>query len=107
MPERIKLSEVLANLSQEIITAEENARLRGRAVMQFEECEVEFGVEIEKQGNASINIWVIDLGGGGSRSETNIIRVKYKHLPGSPAQANQGTFEEAGPDLRRQNPSTP
>lgn len=38
MAKRIPLSDVLANVTDELLKAQQNANKRGLAVMQFEEC---------------------------------------------------------------------
>ncbi len=78
---RIPLSAVLGQLAKEIRTAHENAKVNG-AVMQFEEIELEFGFEIEAEGEAGAKFWIFNLGGKVKKSDTNTFKIKYRALPG-------------------------
>ena len=80
----LKLAEVLDTLAQQLLEAQQNARTRGAAVMQFAECEIEFAVDIEKSGNAGIEIHVLKLGGELKRTDSNTIRLKFSALPNQP-----------------------
>lgn len=97
------LAEVLTNVAEELLKAQKTANERGVAVMQFEECEVEFAVEFSVEGSGGVNIYVLDLSGGGSRTETNTIRVKFNSIPNKVIQAPQvADLDEAGPPLEKQ-----
>lgn len=101
MAERIPLSEVVAKVAEELIQAQAKAKARGTAVMQFDECELEFAVEAEREGKAGVNVWALELGGSKKRTESNIVRVKFKSLPDQPLQAAQETSAD-GPPIKRQ-----
>lgn len=75
---RIPLSDLLASIRSEIVKADAAAKKEGTAVMQFDECEFEFAVEIEKEAKGGVHVWVLELSGGGKKTEMNTIRVKYK-----------------------------
>lgn len=45
--------------------------------MRFEECELEFAIETEQEASGAIKFWVLELGGGVKRNESNIVRMKY------------------------------
>ena len=103
MSKRIPLADVLANITDELLKAQQNATKRGLAVMQFEECELEFAVELSVEGSGGVNVWVLDLSGGGSRTESNTVKIKFKSIPDKVIQAPQVTnIDEAGPPLERQ-----
>lgn len=78
MSRRIELSEVIAHITEELKKAKQPSP--EDAVMQFEECEVEFAIEVEKSGETGINVWVLELGGGLTRTETNIVKIKFKSV---------------------------
>jgi len=102
MDQQFSLSEVLAHISEELVTADESARARGKAAMQFEECEVEFAVKLEGGVKAGIKVWVLELGANAKRSDTNTIRVKFKSLPNRPLQAPHVDTSAPGPELTRE-----
>jgi copper(I)-binding protein len=103
MAEKIALSDILAQIADELTLAEENARRRGFAVMQFQECEIEFAVQAEKQAGGGIKVWFINLGGGVKRSDENTIRLKFTNISNMPMQAPQTSQDaEEGPALERQ-----
>ena len=103
MADEFPLSDVLANITNELLKADENARARGKATMQFEECEVEFAVKFEGGAKAGIKVWVLELGGGVKRSDANTIRVKFKSLPGKTLQAPHLDTTSPGPELTRES----
>jgi hypothetical protein len=105
MPNKLPLSEVVASVTDELLKAESAAKSRGSSVMQFDECELEFAVEVEKEGKAGINVWVIELGGGKTRTESNVVRIKFKSLESRPLQVPQALNESQGPAIKRQTSS--
>lgn len=104
MPEKIALSDVLSLVRHELLQADEKAKAAGFGVMQFEECEVEFAVEVEKSGTAGFAIHFLTLGGSLKKSEQNTIRVKFKALASKPLIAEVGDYRQPGPPLERQTP---
>jgi hypothetical protein len=100
MPDRIELSEVLLEITDELVRATEAAKKRGAASMEFQECEVEFGIATEKKAAGGIKVWVLNLGVDAKRTQTNKIKLKFKALPGF--QASQETGSD-GPPLKRQS----
>jgi hypothetical protein len=106
MAERISLADVLANITEELHKAQDAAKARGFATMQFEECELEFAIEAEHKGEAGIKVWVVDLGGGVKRTESNTIRLKFKTIPAKTVQVPQVSVDAPGPELKKQvNPA--
>ena len=99
---KIKLSEVLGTIAEELIKANESAEERHRPVMQFEECEVELALAAEQEAKGGINIWAVDLSAGAKRTETNTIRVKFGKIPGQPAVQAPVVDKGVGPEIRRQ-----
>ena len=79
MSQRIEFSKVIEHITEELKKAKQASP--EDAVMQFEECEVEFAIELEKSGKSGINIWVVELGGGINKTETNTVRIKFKSIP--------------------------
>lgn len=99
MTERIPLSEMISQVTAEIRKAHERATAGNDAVMQFEECEFEFAVEAEKSAEGGLHVWVLNLGGGGKKTDSNTVRIKYTKLDGvPPMQAVQGA-EGPGPEI--------
>jgi hypothetical protein len=76
MSEKLRLSEVLSNISAELLKAEESAKKSGSSIMQFDE-------------------------GGRSRKDSNVVRVKFKSLATRPLQVPQEAGTE-GPALKKQ-----
>ncbi len=87
--DRLPLSRLIMAVTAELRKAEELARRAregeegARPVMQFAECELEMGVEIETKGEAETNIWVFKLGGGVTKTDANTVRVKFTSIPGN------------------------
>lgn len=78
--QKIPLAELLQQITTELRRAHEAAEWRGNAVMRFQECELEFAIEAEAKAEGGFHVWVIDLGGGGGRTEANTIKIKYAAL---------------------------
>jgi hypothetical protein len=102
MSDEIRLADVLAHITDELLEADRKSRASGKATMRFEECEVEFAVKVEGDAKAGINVWVLKLGGGVKKADTNTIRITFKSLEGHPLQAPHLKTDSAGPPLMRQ-----
>lgn len=100
MTNRIPLADVLSQIAAELLAAEQKAAARGRPVMQFDHCEVEFSVSAETSAGGGIKVWVINLGGKAKDTQTNKIRVRFTSL-GSPTQAPHVAGGTSGPPLIR------
>lgn len=61
--------------------------------MQFDECELEFAVEVEREAKAGVNVWALELGGNAKRADSNVVRVKFKSLPGAEVRLQQQVRE--------------
>jgi hypothetical protein len=101
MAERIALAHVISEVAAELLKADKEAKNRGAALMQFEACEVEFAVTVEKTAEGGIKVWVFNLGLGEKDVQTNKVRVKFKSLLENPIMAPH-VGEDAGPKLERQ-----
>jgi hypothetical protein len=82
--QKIPLAELVGAVTGQLREAQENARKRGFAAMIFDECEFEFGIEAEADEHGGFHVWVIELGGGVKRTETNSIRITFKSNPEYP-----------------------
>lgn len=89
MAERIELSELLKHISDQLVDAHEHAQKRGRAVMQFKECEIEFAIEVKKEATGTFKVWVMSLGGGIKKTESNTIKVKFASIGRFPIVAEE------------------
>lgn len=49
-----------------------------KPVMKFKECELEFAVDIEIEASGGIKFWVLKLGGGVKRTNSNTIKITYE-----------------------------
>jgi hypothetical protein len=98
---KLPLSDLIESVTNELQKAKVKAEKRGTATMLFDECEFEFGIEAEKSAEGGVNVWVIELGAGIKKTETNTIRIKFKSNPDNPIQA-PAEIQGAGPELQRQ-----
>ena len=99
----IPLSEVLEEISAELKKAAENANSSGSATMQFEECEIEFAVKVEKDAKGGLKVWMLNLGGSIKKSDSNTIKIKFKKIEENPIQASSEVDGSAAPKITRQN----
>ncbi len=97
-----ELADVLAHLSNQLILADEAAKQRGKAAMQFEECEVEFAIKVDTGAKAGIKVWVIEIGADAKYEQSNRIKIKFKTIPGSGLQAAQGPLNQPAEEIHRQ-----
>lgn len=93
---RVELSELIAYVSAQLRAASEGVDDRGGAIMEFEQCTMEMSVEVEKQGSAGIQVWVVNLGGGASKTSSHTITVSFKPIPGNPVVAAAGHRSSPG-----------
>lgn len=96
---RVELAQLVNHVATELLKAEASAAERSQRVMRFTECQLEMAIEIETSGSAGIKVWVLELGGDRTKTNSNTITVKFQALEGQglafPAQGDQ----EAGPEL--------
>lgn len=75
---KLPLAELLAQVAADVRTANARARAaEGGPVMKFAECELELAVDAETTGDGKVELWVVSLGGGHTRSESHTIKIKY------------------------------
>ncbi len=79
--DKLPLAKLIELVGNELRRAEEEAKDRGDHIMQFEECELEMGIEVESEAQGEAGVWVVKLGGGVKKTDVNTIRVKFKRLP--------------------------
>ena len=94
--DRIPLRELLAYITAEMRDIHRQAMAGGDPVMQFKECEFEFAIEAEAKAEGGLHVWVLKLGGGMKRTESNTIKIKYSALAGhelvAPLEAPPGAL---------------
>jgi hypothetical protein len=90
----IGLNELIYQVKRELLSAgsRENDPVPLFAV---DEIELEVAVTVSREGQAGINIQVLNLGGGASREDAQTVRVRLKPLL---------TKEELLAELRKRNP---
>lgn len=78
-PKPIGLTELIYKVKQELLSAE--SRQRDPApLFAVDEIELELAVTVSREGQAGINIQVVNVGGGASREDAQIVRVRLKPL---------------------------
>jgi hypothetical protein len=96
--DKIPLAQLIELVTDELRRAESLASQREDHIMQFEECELEMGIEVEASAQGEGNVWVFKLGGGVKKTDVNTIRVKFKRLSGVD-MAFPAESEGYGPEL--------
>jgi hypothetical protein len=95
---KIPLAEVLGMIRDQLNEANDAALRSERPVMIFDECEVEFAVDVEYDAALKAKVLTfISLGGGAKKSDSNTVKVKFK------AFDNKGTLA-AGFDVTKPGP---
>lgn len=97
--QQIPLADVLAHIGDELVRADQIAWERGRSVMLFKECEVEFAVKAVNKGGVGLQIYVLDLSGSKSSEVSNKVRLKFAAGDMAiAAMARQAAQDGSGPD---------
>jgi uncharacterized metal-binding protein len=97
------LKEILGYVAQELRAAHEQANSEGNAIMAFDECELDFAVDVEAKAEGGVHVWVVNLGAGAKRTEKNSIKIKYKAISPGLTAVVEPTQAPPGQPLR-QNP---
>jgi NTP-dependent ternary system trypsin peptidase co-occuring protein len=104
MSNQIAIADVLSHISNQLLQADKAARERGTATMRFDECELEFAIKVEGSAKAGIKVWLMELGGGVTKADTNTIRIKFKSIEGKATQAPHLETDAPGPPIVREAP---
>lgn len=107
MTTKIPLTEVLTYITDELLEADRHAQKRGESAMIFDECELEFAIEVEKSGESGIKVWLLNLGGSVKKTNQNTIRLKFKSNPDKVIQAKGQADGSAPPIEKQQKRKTP
>jgi hypothetical protein len=75
----IGLTELIHQVKRELLTAQ-SRRNDPVPLFAVDEIELELAVTVSREGEAGINIWVLNVGGGASREDAQTVRVKLKPL---------------------------
>jgi hypothetical protein len=77
---RLDLATLIGHAGDEIRKAHEIATNQDDAVMQFKECEIEVGFEVELDVGGKVNFWAVEIGATGTQTATNKITLRYEAL---------------------------
>jgi hypothetical protein len=94
-PKPIGLNELIYQVKRELLNPE-SRKDDPVPLFAVDEIEIEVAVMISREGQAGINIQVLNVGGGASREDAQTVRVKLKPLLG---------HEELIAVLRKRDPS--
>ena len=94
---QVELADLIDHVAEQLAEAERRAGEREGPVMKFQECELELAVSLETGGQGGLKVWVLELGGGRTKTNSNTITVKFGALPGGLVFPITGTG--AGPKL--------
>jgi hypothetical protein len=87
MNNKITVSEMLAEISSELNKAHKSAAEQGIATMQFEGCEIELAVKADKDISGHLKVWLLDIGAGAKKTESNTIKLKFSRINSNLIQA--------------------
>jgi methionine synthase II (cobalamin-independent) len=101
----IPLNQVVDEIAKALRQAQADAEKRGGAIMKFEECELEFAVQVESEAGGGLKVWVLEFKAGMKRNEANTIKLKFKALDGivASAEAPAGTRKPIRRGIRAKN----
>ncbi len=82
---RADLSEMIVYVADQLRQASAKSTAHGNAIMQLSQCDVELTVEVDKNGSAGVQVWVVDINAGASKNVTHKVTVTFIPIPGQPA----------------------
>jgi hypothetical protein len=71
--------------------------------MQFQECELQMAFSLEGSGKAGVKIWIIEIGGGVKKTDSNTISVKFGPIAGKRADTYAALGKGKGPPLGKRS----
>lgn len=80
MTTRIPIADLVKHVRSELLAIHRGAN--GDGLLALTECEFEFALEAEREAGGGIKVWLLDLKGGGKKTESNTVRIKYGAAPG-------------------------
>jgi hypothetical protein len=101
---QVKLVDLIDQVAMQLLEAEDRAKKRGDRVMDFAECELEVAISVESGGKGGVRVWVLELGGGRTKTDTNTIKIRFTPRPERPI-AVPAELEGEGPKLGPQKSS--
>lgn len=74
--EKFPLADLIAALGRDLREAQRRAAEDDRAdLLKLKECSIEVGVTWERKGEAGLELWVVKLGGGVDKTNTQTISI--------------------------------
>ena len=95
---KVELAELIDYVAAQLTEAARRAVARPERVMQFKEATLELAVSVETGGQGGLRVWVLELGGSRTKTNSNTIAVTLAALPDG-SLAFPGEEEGAGPEL--------
>lgn len=86
----IELSNMIAEVGDQIRKADTFAKENDRAVMEFIECELEIAFEISAESGGQLKVLAVQLEGAKKQNNTHRITLKYKALELPDGSSYQG-----------------
>jgi hypothetical protein len=88
----------LGALIKEVVAQLKDARnTDGDAIMQLDTCDIELGVNVEKEGEAGVKVYAFTLGGSVSQTKQSTVTVRFKAISGT----SDGTWLSGAPFARQ------
>src|SRR5690242_18280070 len=97
---KVELADLIDHVAEQLTEAERRAAKRPGQVMQFKEAQLELAVSLETGGTGGLKVWVLELGGGRTKTDSNTITVTLQAVPDG-ALVFVGEDEGEGPPLGR------
>ena len=101
MNQKIELADLVEKVANQLHELRKRAKATTDPVMQFTECELEMAFSVEDAGKAGIKLWVFELGGGRTRTNSNTVRIKFSAQ--GPSIAFPVQQPGPGPELGRKS----
>ena len=79
---KIELAKLIEEVASQLVEAQKNCKDQAH-VLQLEECELEMAMAAEWKAGVGVKVYVFDLSGDYSKTNTNTIRVKFGPIKGS------------------------
>ena len=99
MDQKMELADLVEKVAKELHDLRNRPPSTRDPVMQFTECELEMAFAVENTGKGGVKLWVFELGGEHTRTNSNTVRLKFSAA--GPSIAFPVQQPGPGPELGR------
>jgi hypothetical protein len=88
MKGKISIGDFIHQVKKELVEAQDTS---GEPFYELHDVELEITFALEAKGKAGMNLYVVELGGEATASQTHKVTLKMKPIKGTPAENETGS----------------